>query len=71
MKIKPQEQPVSDTAGGVRAARDTLRSLLEGISEATMLLNRELNVLYANTAARMLFTTPLIALLRCGVRLRV
>ncbi len=42
--------------GGVRAARDTLRSLLEGISEATLLLNRELNVLYANTAARMLFT---------------
>ncbi|PKO17485.1 hypothetical protein CVU37_08305 [candidate division BRC1 bacterium HGW-BRC1-1] len=61
MKIKPQEQPVSDTAGGVRAARDTLRSLLEGISEATMLLNRELNVLYANTAARMLFTNVSIS----------
>lgn len=40
----------------MRAARDTLRSLLEGISEATLLLNRDLNVLYANTAARMLFT---------------
>ena len=56
MKTKPQEHPGSEPDGGVRAAKDTLRSLLDGISEATFLLNRDLDVLYANTAARMLFT---------------